>query len=165
VHFSIEQQFALPLEAVEATYWDPEFIARMAELPKLGHPRLLSHEVDGDILHRQVRYAFAGDLSGAVRRVVDPARLTWVEDSTSDRRTHRTSFRILPDHYAALLHCHGTFTLRADGTGATLRIAEGEMKVSVPFVGGKVERAIVSGLEDQARGEVELVEGWADRGA
>ena len=165
MRFRIEQHFALPLDTVEATYWDPSFLERLAELPKVGRPQLLSHEVDDDILRKKVRYAFAGDLSAAVRRVVDPARLTWIEASTSDRRTHRSEFRILPDHYAKLLHCSGTFTLRAKGSETTLRLAEGEMKVSVPFVGGKVERAIVSGLEDQARGEAELVETWADRRA
>ncbi|MFI5042311.1 MAG: DUF2505 domain-containing protein [Acidimicrobiales bacterium] len=165
IRFRLVQHFAQPHETVGATYRETYILDRQAELPKVGRPQLLSHEVDDDILRQKVRYAFAGDLSAAVRRVVDPARLTWIEDSTSDRRTHRTEFRILPDHYAKLLHCSGTFTLRAKGSETTLRLAEGEMKVSVPFVGGKVERAIVSGLEDQARGETELVETWADRRA
>jgi len=159
VEFRIEQRFDLPVEVVEDILYQPGFIQRMAELPKLGRPQLLSREVEGDELHTRIRYAFAGELSSAVRRVVDPRRLTWVQEATTDRQTHRTDFRILPDHYAHLLHAQGTFTLRPSATGS-LRTAEGEVRVSVPFVAGRVERAIVSGLEEHARGEVELVEGW-----
>jgi uncharacterized protein DUF2505 len=159
VRFRIEQRFGAPLAAVENALCEPAFIEGMASLPKLGRPQLVSHRVDGDWVYQQVRYAFVGDLSSAVRRVVDPAKLTWVEDSATDRTTHRATFKILPDHYAGLLRCNGTFTLTAVPSGAS-RVAEGDMVVSVPLVGSKVERAIISGLEDHAREEAGLVEEW-----
>ncbi len=160
MRFRIEQHFDRPLDAVEDALCDPTFVQRMAGLPKVGRVELVMHEVVGTTVHQQVRYAFAGELSAAVRRVVDPARLTWVEDSTTDRSTHTSSFRILPDNYANLLHCQGTFTLTSDGGGTSRRVAEGDLKVSVPLVGGKVERAILSGLEEHAATEVELVNAW-----
>ncbi|GAC1536797.1 MAG: hypothetical protein NVS3B12_20160 [Acidimicrobiales bacterium] len=160
MHFHIEQRFLLPMTAVESALSDPRFIERMAALPNLGHPQLLLHEVDGDTVHQQVRYAFAGELSSAVRAVVDPDQLSWIEDSVTDRATHRAVFTILPDHYATMLHCAGTFVVSPDGPSASVRVAEGEMKVSVPFVGGKVERAIISGLDEHAQAEVGLVEEW-----
>ena len=160
MRFRIEQVFDLPVDVVEVALGDPRFVERMAELPKLGHPQLLTHEVHGDHVHQRVRYAFAGDLSPAVRRVVDPAKLTWVEESTTDRTTHTTDFVILPDHYAGLLRCRGTFELQPDGAAASRRVAEGQIVVSVPLVGGKVERAIVSGMEEHARAEVDLVREW-----
>ena len=149
------------MDRVESALSDPRFIERMAALPNLGHPQLLVHEVDGDTIHQQVRYAFAGALSSAVLAVVDPDQLSWIEDSITDRAAHRAVFKILPDHYANMLRCSGTFVLSADGPSATIRVAEGEMRVSVPFVGGKVERAIVSGLDEHAQAEVSLVEEWA----
>jgi len=161
VHFRIEQRFALPLETVENGLHDPRFIESMAELPRLGRPQLLSSErIPGEV-HQRVRYAFAGELSSAVRAVVKPDLLTWVEDSTVDLENHESVFDILPDHYASLLRCHGTFVLVADGPRSCSRVAEGEIKVSVPLVGGKVERAIVSGLDEHAQAEVGLLEAWA----
>jgi hypothetical protein len=106
-----------------------------------------------------VRYAFAGELSPAVTAVVDPAKLTWVEDSTSDRGTHRSTFRIVPDHYADRLTASGTFTLQPDGAGSR-RIAEGDVRVRFPLVGSRVERAIVSGLEEHAEAEADAMSGW-----
>lgn len=164
MRFRIEQRFDLPLDTVERALSDPGFIEAMAGLPRLGRPELVSHDRHGHIVHQQVRYAFSGDLSPAVRAVVDPELLTWVEDSTTDLTTHEAVFRILPDHYASLLRCSGTFRLSADG-GGSCRVAEGEMKVSVPILGGKVERAIVSGLDEHAQAEADLLEEWWAQGA
>jgi hypothetical protein len=163
VRFTIEQEFAAPLERVEAALVDPEYLELMSTLPKLGRPTLLERreEAGGAVVHQSVRYAFVGDLNAAVRRVVDPKRLTWVEEATIDRRTHVTTWRIAPDHYAHLLRAHGTFRLRPDTEGdGTRRTAEGELKVSVPFVGGKVEGAIVSGLREHAALEQGVLEDW-----
>jgi hypothetical protein len=159
VRFRIDQRFAGVLYAVEAAFVDPAFLEQLSRLPKLGQPRLLDQRADGDLVHQRVHYAFAGDLSPAVTAVVDPAKLTWVEESTLDRRTHRTTFRIVPDHYRDRLQASGSFALSADGP-ATRRVAEGDVKVRFPLVGGRVERAIVSGLREHAEMEEQVMADW-----
>ena len=159
MRFTIEQRFPDPLPVVEAALVDPSFLERLSRLPKLGRPALLRREEEGDLVRQWVQYRFTGEVSPAVRRVVDPARLTWVEESTLDRRSHRTTWRILPDHYDRLLRCSGTFQLLEDGVG-TRRVAEGDIKVTVPLVGGKVEHAIVSGLREHAALEEQVVNEW-----
>ena len=159
MRFSLEQVFPGPLERVEQALLDPAFLERMASLPKLGRPQLLDQQDDGTTVRRRVRYAFAGELSPAVTAVVDPAKLTWVEDATTDLSTHRTAFRILPDHYAGRLRCSGTFRLD-DVPGGVRRVAEGDLRVSFPLVGGKVERAIVSGLREHAALEADALRDW-----
>lgn len=156
VRFRIEQRFPGPLQAVEDALIDPAYLRRLSELPKLGQPELLDRSEDGHLVLMSVRYRFVGEVSSAVRAVVDPARLGWIEESTLDRRTHVTTWTIVPDHYGGLLRCGGTYTLSEEGE-ATLRTADAEIKVSVPLVGGKVERAIVSGLEEHAEAEVAVM--------
>lgn len=163
MRFTIEQAFAGPLAAVEHALADPAFLERLSTLPKLGRPTLENRVEDGDLVHLWVRYAFTGEVNGAVRRVVDPARLTWVEESTLDRRTHRTTWRIVPDHYRNLLRASGEFRLTSHPTAPaerTIRTTEAELKVTVPLVGGKVEQAIVSGLRDHAALEEEVLDAW-----
>ena len=157
--FEFEQRFAHPVVQVERAILDERFISGMAALPKLGRPQVLSRDVVGAAVTLRVRYAFAGDVSGAVRRVVDPARLTWVEESTTDTSTHTATFRIIPDYYGKLLHCDGTYALTAAGAGAR-RVARGDVRVNVPLVGSKVERVIVSGMEEHAQAEADLVDSW-----
>ena len=167
MHFEIEQRFRAPCDAVEAAYVDPALFAALAALPKIGRPELLDQTRDGDRVRQRVRYQFTGDVSGAVRRVVDPARLSWVEETVFDGVAHRSDVRIVPDHYHGLLESRMTITYTpADGGGGTARRAVGELRVHVPIVGGKVERAIVSGMREHAEVEQGAVERWlADGGA
>ena len=147
------------MERVEAALLDPGFLHRLGQLPKVGDPQIV-HRVDADpLIHLWVHYRFTGDVSAAVRRVVDPRRLTWTEESTLDIRTHRTTWRIVPDHYGGLLKASGTYQLEAEGDGTT-RVAEGEVRVGVPLVGGKVEGAIVSGLREHAEAEEDVMADW-----
>jgi len=162
MRFSLEQRFTAPLDAVEAAFVDPAMLAELATLPQLGRPELLAQVDDGHTVHQEVRYAFVGELAPAVTKVVDPTRLTWVELSELDRRTHRTTFRIDPDHYADRLSCAGMVTLK-QGSHGTRRVVEGDLRVRVPLVGSRVERAIVSGLRDHASAEAQVVQAWLDR--
>jgi hypothetical protein len=157
VKFEIVQDVRATPDAVDAALVDPAFLVRMAELPKLGSAEIVSQERDGDTVRQDVRYLFQAELSAAVTRVVDPKRLTWVERSESDLATHHTRCEIRPDNYSGLLAGKYEATIVATGTGAR-RTITGELKVKMPLVGGKVERAIVGGLEENAAAQTALLE-------
>ncbi len=159
MHFLIEQDLDGALEDVETAFFDPAFLAGLAAVPNLAAPQLLSQERTDGVIHQRVRYRFTGELNRAVSRAVDRDRLTWIEDSTFRRPLHRTDWTVLPDHYADRLSCSGSFELSPAGS-RTHRVADGELTVHVPLVGGRVERAIVSGLREHARAECELMSSW-----
>jgi DNA-binding transcriptional regulator YbjK len=164
VKFRIEQRIPAPLADVEAALLDRDFVAATADLPKLGAPELLEQRRDGDRAHQRIRYRFTAQLSSAVTRVVDPDKLTWVDDATFDLTSHTSRHRILPDNYADRLQASYDVALEPLGD-STRRVASGELTVHVPLVGGRVERAIVDGLEEHATAEAELLGRWiAQRG-
>jgi hypothetical protein len=160
VRFDFVQRLQAPLPVVEAAFVDPEFLQQLAASPRLGRVELLDSTDDSDHVQQRIRYSFAGDLSPAVKAVVDPARLTWVEDSTLDRGSHITTFTILPDNYARLLDASGSIRLEPDDHGGTVRRVEGNLSVHVPLVGRKVEAAIVSGLQENAEVEATVLNRW-----
>jgi hypothetical protein len=160
VRFVIEQRFGFPPADVQAAVLDPAYLARLAELPNLGRPELLDQQHRGELVTQRVRYAFVGDLNSAVRKVVDPDRLTWVEVSNVDVARQTTSFTIEPDHYASMLTASGRIHITPDGDSGSLRLAEGDLRVRVPLVGGKVERAIVSGLQEHGAAEEDALAAW-----
>jgi hypothetical protein len=110
-------------------------------------------------VHQRFRYRFTADLSPGVTRVVDPGKLTWVDDARYDLTSHTSRHRIMPDHYADRLSASYDVTLESLGD-STRRVASGVLTVRVPLVGGRVERAIVSGLEEHAAAEAELLGRW-----
>jgi hypothetical protein len=162
VRFDLVQDLHAALADVEAAFIDDRFLAELGRLPGLGSPTFLDRQSDGSRVRQRVRYAFVGHLSAAVTAVVQPDKLTWIEDATLDRATHATTFRILPDHYANLLEASGLITLHDGEAGGTIRRTDGELTVRVPFVGRKVEQAIVSGLQDHAALEAAAVDRWLD---
>jgi hypothetical protein len=158
MRFQIEQKIAGPVEAVARIYTEPRFYEVLGELPKLGKPEVLELREEGPIVHLALRFRFTGHLSPAVTRVVDPAKLTWVEESVHDLARCTVTFRMNPDHYADRLRSQGSVRYEADGEGVTRRLTEGEVAVRMPLVGRAVEGAIVSGLREHLAAEVEVVE-------
>jgi hypothetical protein len=157
VRFRLEQRFSADPDTVAEAYTDPALYQRLAEAATLGRPEFLQRTGDGEQVETRVRYRFCGNLSSAARKVVDPAKLSWVEESAHDLAERRVSFRMIPDNYADRFRSAGSYLFHSDGDG-TLRVAEGELSVRVPLVGGTVEKAIVSGLADHLRGEIAVVE-------
>lgn len=158
MRFEITQEFTGPPEAVARIHTDPRFYELLGELPKLGKPEVLDRQEDGAVVHLAVRFRFTGNLSPAVMRVVDPAKLTWVEESVHDLEQLSTTFRMKPDHYPDRLRSDGTARYDRTGDGGTARLTSGDLAVRVPLVGRSVEGAILAGLRDHLAAETAVVE-------
>ncbi len=89
--------------------------------------------------------------------MVDPKRLTWVQESTHDLAAARTTFRLLPDHYPDRLAASGAVRVLATDTG-TQRVVSGDLRVKAMLVSGRVEQAIVSGLAEYLEAEAPAVD-------
>ena len=101
MRFSIEQRFAADADAVARAYADPALYVALGRAPEaLARPRCVGHDVDGDTVELAGPLPVRRELSAAARAVIDPERLTWVERSTHDLARRRTTFTMVPDHYA-----------------------------------------------------------------
>jgi Protein of unknown function (DUF2505) len=158
VDFTIEQQLHGSPTAVLDELLSAEFLAARAELPKLSGSEVLELTRDDSTAHVRVRMRFTARLAPAVTAVVDPDKLTWVDDATytlADRSAHH---EIQPDHYADRLSCTYEEVVREARSGA-LRTLSGSLKVRALLVGGRVEGAIVSGLREYSAAEADLLNG------
>jgi hypothetical protein len=157
MRFQIEQVIAGPVDAVARLYTEPRFYERLGELPRLGRPEVLDRREVGGEVQLAVRFRFTGKLSPAVTKVVDPAKLSWIEESVHDLARHTVTFTMNPDNYADRLRASGSCRLERAGD-ATRRITRGDLAVRVPLVGRSVEGAIISGLREHLAAEVAVVE-------
>ncbi len=157
MRFEVTQRFAAPVADVLAAYTDPAFYEQLVGLPKVGEPEVLDKRVDGDRVVLRVHYRFTADLPSAATRVIDPKRLTWVEETTYDLAAATSRSRLLPDHYPDRLTASASASFTAAGDGTVRRI-DGDLKVRMPLVGGKVEGAIVSGLKEHLADEAKVAE-------
>ena len=161
MNFRIEERVDASAEAAAHALVDARFVFATADLPKVGGAELLDQLRNGDHVHQRIRYRFTGELSSAVTAVVDRDRLTWIDDADHDLTTLRSEHRILPDHYADRLHAGYATDLAPEGdAGRSRMVVTGTVQVRMPLVGGRVERAIVSGLEEHAAAEAQLLGDW-----
>jgi hypothetical protein len=158
MRFELTQRFAGTADAVAAAYADPELYPTLVGLPKLGGIEVLGHRATDESAELRVRFRFIGDLPAAVTAVLDPARLTWVQESTHDLISGAATFRLVPDHYPDRLKASGRFTISPVAGDGSSRRVQGELKVQALLVAGRVEQAIVSGLEEYLTAEAPAVD-------
>jgi hypothetical protein len=156
MRFRIEQHLAAPVERVETALLDPAWYEAVTASTTVWAPELLEvTDAQGPLVGLRVRYRFRGSLHPAAAKVLSPAKMSWVEVSTLDRGSHTIDLHIEPDHYAERLRFTGGIVLRQEA-GATVRAIDGDVRVKVLLVAGKVESAVVSGLRDHAAVEEQV---------
>lgn len=162
MRFRVDQRFDAPPAAVIAVYTDVAFYETLTGLSRVGPPEVLSCEQDGDRVRLRIRYIFTADLPSAALAVIDPQKLTWVEDTTYDLATNSSTTKLRPDHYADRLTASARAAVEAvaDDPPRSARRVDGDLSVRMPFVGGQVEKAIVSGLREHLADEAAVAARW-----
>jgi hypothetical protein len=167
VDFRIDQRISGDPADVARAYVTADMYATLRGLPKIAAPEVLARDEDdaGGTVRMRIHYRFIGALPSAAAAVLDPRKLTWVEESAHDLSRLSVTWRLVPDHYGDRFSAKGTSTYRADGE-ITVRHTRGNLVIKTPFVGRLVERALVSGLKEHLDAEAPRVGAWvAARGA
>jgi len=147
VEFTLAESLRHPPDAVQEAFLDADFLALTARLPKVGGAELIELTREARTARLRVRYRFTAPLSRAVTSVVDPAKLTWVDDATFDLDAFRADHVLVPDYYPDRLASSYSSTLTPEGAGARWTV-QGRLEVRAPLVGGRVARVIVDGLRE-----------------
>jgi hypothetical protein len=146
VHLVIDQPIEASAEEAQSAFLDPVFYQTLGQLEGISAPIVVSSSVAGDRAELRLRYSFSGELSGPVRRILDPAKLTWVQVTEVDLSGRRSDVRMVPDNYANLLKFSGWYELRDAAPGRCVQHFEADLRVGVPLLGGLAERAIASSI-------------------
>jgi len=160
--FSIAVALAHPPAVVQDAFLDPDFLAITGTLPKIGGAEVLELTRTDTTARVRIRYRFTAPLNKAVTRVIDPQKLTWVDDATYDLAHLRSEHTLLPDNYADRLESSYVSTVRPDGPGSIWDVT-GSLVVHAPLVGGKVAGVIVDGLREHAVAQGRTLDEWLTR--
>jgi hypothetical protein len=121
---------------------------------------LSQEERDGGVV-RRVRCVLEGDLGGPVKAMLGDADPAWIEQSVWAPEDTTWTWTILPEVAAGLISARGSLALHPDGEGTT-RAVTGDVRVNVPFVGGRIEQTIVDGVKQSYDEEAERLSRWLD---
>jgi hypothetical protein len=165
VRFTIDQRFTSTTPtAVMAAYTDPELYGTFDALTKVATPEVVTHETEGSRVAMTLRMRFIAELNAAARAVVDPSKLSWLQDEIYDLEAGTAEVVFRPESYADRFSCTGgyRFAIDRDDSSVTARTIDGDLRVRMPLVGGQVEGAVVSGLREHFAEERLLVQRWLD---
>jgi hypothetical protein len=162
VKFAIRQAVAVPPARAMAAYGSPTFYEGRPARDDIAVRDVVRHEATGDRVLLEVRFAFTGSVSPAVRAVVDPAKMSWITRTEILLAEDRSSWVVLPDHYPDRLSASGVYRFEVGdaGLGTCDVEVEGELKVRVPIVGHSVEKVIVGDLRAYIADEVAGIADW-----
>ena len=156
MRFDVTQKITAPIDDVVAAYASTELYEALGASERLSAPEVLDRTEEGGLVVLRIRYRYIFEMSAAVSAVVDPKKLTWVEETRHDLAARTIAVTLLPDNYADRFSASGRATCRADGD-ATVRRIQGDVKVKALLVSGAVEKAIVEGLEEHLAQEAPQV--------
>jgi hypothetical protein len=162
VKFTVRQAVAVPPARAMAAYGSPAFYEGRPGRDDIEVREVVRHEAAGDRILLEVRFAFTGSLSPAVRTVVDPGKMSWITQTEILLAEGRSSWVVLPDHYPDRLSANGTYRFEEGDAGpaSTDIEVEGDLKIRVPIVGRSVERVIVGDLRAYIADEVAGIAEW-----
>ena len=161
--FSLEHSFAAPVDSLAETLLDRDFQDSLADVGSLSERTVLSQEsLAGGRVVRRIRCVLGIDVSGPARKLMGDGDPAWVEEATWNPEAARWEWVIHPEVAAHLLTASGTIELLGDARRATRRV-RGQIKVHVPFYGGRVEGWIRDGIEAAYEEEAARLADWLAR--
>ena len=154
----VDQPIAASADEAQAAFLDPAFYANLAQLEVISAPEVRSISVGATTAHSVLIYRFTGQLNGVARSILDPAKLTWSQETEVDLASRRTTVRMVPDHYERLLSFGGWYELRNKGDGGCTQHFEADLRVHLPLLGPLAERAIGGNVRDNIAITAKLLE-------
>lgn len=162
MRFTLSQNFSGSPAAVVAAYSSPGLYDTFEDLDNIGRPEVLGHRVTDDgLVHLEVRYRYTGDLPPGASAFINTSTIAVVESSVIDL-SNRSSMFEMRTALGRQFRGTGRTAVEVGPDGETaVRTISGDLRIGIPLVGAKVERAIIEGLAESLAAQVPLVEAWA----
>jgi len=116
-------------------------------------------QADGRLL-RRTRITLGRDLPSVAANLLGSKRLSYVLEELVDADKHHVEWKVLVDRVSNKVKAGGEFTLEAVSDSVCRRVVTGEIKVSVPFVGGRIEKGIAEELTKSYNATAETARAW-----
>ncbi len=146
-----------PFDTDPRTYWDVFFSDAYNEglWPALDmgwELRTFEREGEGEdlVIRREQVLVPNRELPGFLRKFVQGA-LAYTERNVFRAKDSAMEVVTIPSVAADKLESHGVYRVEPAGAGRCVRIYEGEVRCTLPLVGGKVEKHLVAEIEDSYR--------------
>ena len=123
---------------------DPDFVLDSYKKANAVHELISSEERDGKTFNK-IRVSFKEALPSLASKFIGASNLSYEQHETVDHSTMRNDWEIIVPKVGSKVKATGFFQIQAQGDSC-VRIVQGEVKVSIAFIGGKIEQHIAQKL-------------------
>ena len=161
--YSFETVFEAPgltADAIGAAYFDPDHLAAQDVVGQLGE-RAITEERDDDKA-RFCRWSVRSlrPLPALVKPFVEGGRLEYLETMTWRKADHEIDMTIVPQIASGRVQIAAVYTFTQVGDGKVRRRYKGGIQVNVPLLSGRIERAILTEIENGMLAMANCTQKW-----
>ena len=137
-----QADFPHPTAEVWSVFGSPAFVERLREVTQITQT-VVDRREEGDVVIERVRNVSAKDLPGMVAKALGSRTLTYDQENRLDAKAHKVEWKVHLPVMSDKIDIRGVTTNVATATGC-VRTVDGVCNVNIPFVGGRIEKAIVA---------------------
>ena len=109
---------------------------------------------------RRTRVTLGRDLPKVATNLLGERRLAYTLEENIDDARHRIRWKVIVDRVASKVRAEGTFSLEPIDDNTCLRVVTGEIKVSVPLIGSRIEKGIAEDLTRSYESTAHFARQW-----
>lgn len=123
---------------------NPDFITASYQKANATYKLLSTEQKDGKTFNK-ILVTVNESLPSFASKFIGASNLSYEQHETVNHEQMRNEWEIIVPKISSKVKATGSFSIADKGTSCE-RVVEGEVKVSIPFVGGKIESVIAKQL-------------------
>lgn len=124
-----------------------EYLFEPQKLPNVQSNVKLEETITEDKKHWRYQWCAHGQIPKVVQHIITPKMLTWVEDTTFDRKKKTYFTRIIPHYFQNTFKCESRGWFEKKSDNEFIRVTDGFLSIKIPVFGPFIEEAILAHLK------------------
>lgn len=160
MHFQFMQEFDVSPQEYWTLFFQPEYNQELYKRLQMKTHKLVEQkeEQNGNIIRRTQLLEPTSALPSWAQAVLPS--LAYTEYDIYHKARSVMEVRIEPMHMKEKFHLAGTYTVSAVGNGVCKREFQGDVKISIPLLGGKLEKLFMEQFAASEKITVQVTKDW-----
>jgi hypothetical protein len=161
MNFSFVHDFAIDTKGYWEIYWEDAYLQDLYQQLKMRSHKVLEVKDEGAVLRRTQKLEPNFAVPSWASSVIKDTGYT--EYDVYYRERSLIEIRIEPTLMKDRFQMHGTYSVTPLGEGRCRREFKGEVRISVPLLGGKIEKLMIEQLKESYDVAARVTEGWIQK--
>lgn len=159
----VRHEMPAPIDVTWREMHSEPFVAAQREVTGTSGEVVSEEALPGGKIHRQTRVRLGQELPSVAANLLGSKYLSYILDEVVDAANYTTQWQVIVDKVSSKVKAAGTFKLVPLTATSCQRVVLGEVKVSVPLVGGRIEKGISAELTKSYDAAADFARDWLSK--